>query len=84
MPVRTRSGQVIGKLTDIVLDLETGRLAFLMVRVRGFIPGLLDQELQIAWAQVISMNEKETIVTDGSVPTGATRFAAALTGRLLK
>lgn len=84
MPVRTRSGQVIGKLIDVVMELETGRLAFLLVRARGFIPGLMDQELQIAWAQVISLNEKEAIVTDGSVPSGATRLAAALTGRSLK
>lgn len=81
VPVRTRSGKDIGKLSDILIDGETGRIAFVLVRARGFIPGLLDQELRIAWSQVISISEKEVIVTDGSVPTGATRLAAALGGR---
>src|SRR5512147_2069332 len=81
VPVRTRSGKHIGKLSDVVLDLETGRVAVVLVRAPGFIPGLLDQELRIAWPQVISMSDTEVVLTDGSIPTGATRIAAALGGR---
>lgn len=75
LPVRTRSGSPLGKLTDLVIDTETGRLAFLVVRTRGLIPGFLDQELRIAWTQVISLGEKEIVVTDGTVPSGAVRLA---------
>ncbi|MCI0479366.1 PRC-barrel domain-containing protein [Candidatus Uhrbacteria bacterium] len=83
LPVRTRSGTALGKLTDLVVDTDTGRLAAFMVRTRGFIPGLMDHELRIAWTQVISLSEKELVVTDGSVPSGATRFIAGLTGKKL-
>lgn len=81
VPVRTRSGTAVGKLSEVIIDTETGRIAFVLVRARGFIPGLIDQELRIAWSQIISMTEKEVVVTDGSIPTGATRIAAALGGR---
>lgn len=84
LPVRTRSGQALGRFTDLVIDTETGRIAFIQVRTRGFIPGLMDHELRIAWVQVISFSDKEIVVTDGSVPSGATRFIASLTGRRLQ
>ena len=63
LPVRTRSGQALGRLTDLVIDTETGRIAFIQVRTRGFIPGLMDHELRIAWVQVISFSDKEIVVT---------------------
>lgn len=81
IPVRTRSGHALGKLSDLIIDTDTGRLAFVQVRTRGLIPGLMDHELRIAWAQVISLNEKEAVVTDGSVPAGATRFLASIMDR---
>jgi len=84
LPVRTRSSQALGKISDFVMDTDTGRIAFLLVRTRGFIPGLMDQELRIAWAQVISLTDKEAVVTDGSVPSGATRFIASLAGKRLQ
>jgi sporulation protein YlmC with PRC-barrel domain len=67
IPVKTKSGQALGRLSDIVIDADTGRLSFLQVRVRGFIPGLMDQELRIAWAQVVSLSDKEAIVADAAV-----------------
>ncbi|MBU1034962.1 PRC-barrel domain-containing protein, partial [Patescibacteria group bacterium] len=31
LPVRTRSGQVLGRVVDSIIDTETGRIAFLLV-----------------------------------------------------
>jgi len=81
IPVRTRSGTVVGRLTDLLVETDTGRVAFLLVRSRGFIPGLMDQDLRVAWTQVVSLSEQEAIVADNAVPSGATRFIAGLVGK---
>lgn len=83
LPVKTRAGAMLGKVTDFVLETDTGRLACVMVRSRGFIPGLMDHELRIAWAQVISISDMEVVVMDGTIPSAATRFIASLTGKRL-
>ncbi|MFH1078462.1 MAG: PRC-barrel domain-containing protein [Patescibacteria group bacterium] len=83
LPVKTRSGAMLGNVADLVLETDTGRLACIVVRSRGFIPGLMDHELRVAWAQVISMSETEVVVMDGTIPSAATRFIASLTGKRL-
>jgi hypothetical protein len=60
------------------LDLDTGRIDALLVRSRGFIPGLLDQELCIAWSNVVSLSAEEAIVADGFLPLTEKRFAVRL------
>ncbi len=75
IPVRTRSGQAVGKLADVLVETDTGRVEFLLVRTGMAIPGLPHEELQIAWSQVISLSEKEAIVADGTVPIGSKRLA---------
>jgi sporulation protein YlmC with PRC-barrel domain len=78
IPVKTRSGQAVGRLTDVSLDVHTGRIEALLVRSRGFIPGLMDQELRIAWSQVISLSPTEAIVSDAFVPATGKRFAIGM------
>ncbi|MBU1907618.1 PRC-barrel domain-containing protein [Patescibacteria group bacterium] len=64
LPVRTRSGQVLGRVVDSIIDTETGRIAFLLVRSRGLIQGLMGDALKIAWSQIISIDDKDVVVTD--------------------
>ncbi|MBI5654912.1 PRC-barrel domain-containing protein [Candidatus Uhrbacteria bacterium] len=71
VPVRTKAGQLVGKLSSLEIDSETGRISLLRVRVRGMVPGLLDDEAFVAWSQVVSMSEKEIVVVDASVPATA-------------
>lgn len=78
IPVKTRSGNPVGKLADFLVETDTGRIEFLLVRTGVSIPGLMHQELQIAWSQVITLTEKEAIVADGSVPAGSLRLAGVL------
>ncbi|MFA5935957.1 MAG: PRC-barrel domain-containing protein [Patescibacteria group bacterium] len=75
IPVKTKSGQTIGKLADVCLDCDTGRIETLIVKGPGFIHGLMNQELHIAWSQVVSLSETEAIVFDGTVPMGASHLA---------
>lgn len=71
VPVRTAAGQMVGKLASLEIDAETGRISVLRVRVRGMVPGLLDDESFVAWSQVVSMSEKEIVVVDAIAPATA-------------
>lgn len=64
--VRTRSGQVIGKVVDFEFDGDDGRLLAICVKT-GLVQGLMEDQLIIVWAQIVSMNEREVIVEDGTV-----------------
>lgn len=75
IPVRTRSGQPVGKLADVELDTDTGRLDAIVVRTGGFIPGLIPRDLMVAWTQVVSLDDKEAVVADGTVPVGSAAIA---------
>lgn len=72
LPVRTKSGIQLGKLASFDLDAETGRLTALHVRVRGMVPGLLDDEAIVAWPQVVTMDDKEIVVVDSFATRGVT------------
>ncbi|MEO5927812.1 MAG: PRC-barrel domain-containing protein [Patescibacteria group bacterium] len=78
IPVKTRSGKLLGKLVDVSIETDTGRLDAILVRSRGFIPGLLEGELRISWAQVVSLSTEEAIVVDNVVPAGGRRLAFGL------
>lgn len=69
-PVRTRSGTPVGKLASLDFEADTGRLAAVRVRVRGVVPGLLDDEALVAWSQVVSLDEHEAVVEDAAVRAG--------------
>jgi sporulation protein YlmC with PRC-barrel domain len=71
LPVWTRSGTALGKIAGFEIDTETGRLALLHVKTRGLVPALLDQELVVAWDQVIEMTPAQVTVQDAVVPAGA-------------
>ncbi|MBU1034521.1 hypothetical protein KKD42_01880, partial [Patescibacteria group bacterium] len=71
----TKSGQVLGRVVDSIIDTETGRTAFLLVRSRGLIHGLMGDALKIAWSQIISIDEKEVVVTDLVVREEAANLA---------
>lgn len=75
IPVKTRSGEGLGRLVDVSIDTDTGRIDALLVRSRGLIPGLLDQELRITWSQVVSLSPTEAIVVDAVVPIKGRRLA---------
>jgi len=75
IPVKTRAGQLLGKLADVLVETNTGRVEFLLVRTGMAIPGLSRDELRIAWSQVISLSEKEAIVADATIPVGSRMLA---------
>jgi sporulation protein YlmC with PRC-barrel domain len=74
-PVRTRSGMPVGKLASLDFEADTGRLAMLRIRVRGVVPGLLDNEALVAWPQVVSLGEREIVVEDAVAKRGTATLA---------
>ena len=77
LPVRTRSGQAVGKAVSADIETDTGRISAIRVRTRGLVPGLMDHELSIAWNQMIEITETEIVVQDGTVPIAGRALASA-------
>jgi sporulation protein YlmC with PRC-barrel domain len=75
--VRTRAGIAVGKAASLDFDADTGRLTMLHVRISG-VAHLLDHELLIAWAQIVSISEDEVIVEDAAVPATSGALAKRL------
>lgn len=75
IPVHTKSGQALGKLADVLLDTDTGRIMFLEVRTPGLIHGLMNDILHVSWAQIISLDDKEAIVMDAVIPVSSGALA---------
>lgn len=65
----------VGKVAGFDFDAESGRLAVLRVKTRGLVPGLLDQELAIAWSQVVEITADKAVIEDGSAPSQGRAFA---------
>lgn len=64
LPVRTKSGTLVGKISAIELQTDTGRMDALCVKPSG---KLLGSELRIAWGQIVSLTDKEVIVDDATI-----------------
>lgn len=75
IPVATRDGRTLGRVSSMDFDSDTGHLAALRVST-GFVKGLLHDELAISWNQVVEIQEDVVIVSDNAVPAG---FAAVAT-----
>lgn len=76
IPVVTRGGQVLGKLQSFDVDADTGHLLAIHVAT-SLVKGLLNDDLVIAWSQVVEMGESRVIVSDTSIPSGAEALAVA-------
>ncbi len=75
-PVQTRSGMTLGRLASLDFDADTGHLVSIRVHA-GLVKGLLADELIIAWSQIVEMKPKKIIVSDTSIPAGASVIALA-------
>ena len=72
---RTKSGHKLGRVSAVEVDELTGKIAIFFVVAEGMIKGLLDNELSVAWNQVVEWRGDELVVADGAVPMGAANVA---------
>jgi sporulation protein YlmC with PRC-barrel domain len=63
LPVLTQSETHLGRVSGFEMDAETGKIINFFVST-GLIKGLLNQQLSIAFDQVISLDDKKMIVKD--------------------
>jgi sporulation protein YlmC with PRC-barrel domain len=75
VPVQTKGGTVLGTVASVDFDSETGKLASLKVKTRGLVAGLFNEELSVAWDQIIEIRTDLVVVRDTTVPVGARNLA---------
>ncbi len=77
VPVETRSGERVGKVTSFDLDDATGRLVAMRVKSRGLVSGLIADEMIVAWDAIIELSPSKVVIADGAVKIGATQLTQA-------
>lgn len=65
--VKTRSGQMVGKVSSFDLDSATGRLMRLHVKTGGLVAGLLHNELFVVASSIQEMSQQGVIINDAAV-----------------
>jgi sporulation protein YlmC with PRC-barrel domain len=75
VPVTTKSGRKLGRLTGFVLDAETHEIAQYVVTRGTLISKLFPEELLIAPGQVVSLDADLMVVDDGAVAEKAAAVA---------
>ena len=71
LPVQTKNGQDIGRLTGFDIDGGMHEIKTYRVRSKGLIKGLLQNELMISKEQVVSLDDERMIVYDAVLEQGA-------------
>ncbi len=61
--IRNRQGEELGSLEEIMIDLNSGRVAYAVLSFGGFL-GLGDKYFAIPWQALFVDTEKEEIVLD--------------------
>ena len=71
LPVRTKSGQYLGVVTDVLIDPDTQGVISYCVRAHRLIPAAMTKTLLVARAQVIGFDDAGMIVDDAVVGSAA-------------
>ncbi len=66
LPVETRSGQHLGRLVDVELDVETQTIVTFIVRPGRLAQQLTRSELRIHRSQVVSLSPERLVVEDAA------------------
>lgn len=67
LPVETESGNSLGHVSGVDVDIESHSIKNYRVKSKGIIKGLLNDELLISPAQVISIDRDKMVVYDSAV-----------------
>lgn len=79
LPVKTQSGEWLGKLQSLDIDVASGAIVALHVRSHELVSRLRGAEFLIAWSEVIEVTPEWILVMDAAVTdkTEATALASA-------
>lgn len=78
LSVRTQSGESVGSVRELIVEGDTGRIEQFVVRTSGALSALIQPELMIGWAQVVTLTEEALVVMD-SIVRRENRLAFGLT-----
>ncbi|MEY4722632.1 MAG: PRC-barrel domain [Candidatus Parcubacteria bacterium] len=67
LPVYTKSGDKLGKIADVLVDVENHEVRAYVVSKSNLLAALLPGDLQVARDQVISVTEERMTVHDAAV-----------------
>ena len=67
LPVETKLGLSVGKISDIELEAEGHRVSSYLVKTSKVLPGFLSRELAINPRQVVSLTDEKMVVDDNVV-----------------
>ncbi|MBU2575644.1 PRC-barrel domain-containing protein [Patescibacteria group bacterium] len=70
LPVETQSGQQIGRLESIIIDIDSQSIYQYVVKPSG-IKNIFEKELLISREQIISINKDKIIVDDSTYASTA-------------
>ena len=65
LPVVTEAGDSVGKVTGMVIDVDSHQAIQYLVSKSRLLPALLPEELMIHYSQVISVTEERVTVRGG-------------------
>lgn len=71
LPVKTESGQVLGQVVDITIDPDTQAIISYTVKSSRLMPNIVQSPLIIHRSQVISIDDKQLVVEDGTMKAAA-------------
>lgn len=71
LAVKTKSGQALGQIKDFEMETETGNIIRFSVSPSQLVKKIFTEDIFISKSQVIEISEKEMIVEDNLVKSGA-------------
>jgi sporulation protein YlmC with PRC-barrel domain len=71
LPVRTESGQKLGRVVDVDVDPDTQQVMSYHIKVSRLVPDLVASPLLVRHSQVISISANELVVDDAVLGEGA-------------
>jgi sporulation protein YlmC with PRC-barrel domain len=81
VPVETESGETLGKLVDLTLDIDTYAVTDLRVAKSSLLSKLLPSDLQIHVSQVVSISKEKIVVRDSTVEDAVAKSAVVAAER---
>lgn len=78
VPVVTRAGDRVGKVSSFDVNDLTGRIAVMRVKASGLVARLSDDELLVPWDAILEMTDKKITIVDGMVGAAHTTIASAM------
>jgi len=67
LPVETKSGQRLGKVSGFVLDNESQKIIHYLVKKTGLLAGITKKDLLVHYEQVILITKEKMVVDDNVV-----------------